>query len=320
MPVDIRRSANTLAIASAIAAAFAVSGPVTAAGTQLGRTDISLGYMVSTCGGMSNGNGTNVGDRAPVHPDPTLSNCQSAQATLKGGSVSSAATFDSVPYTTHAYAQGTVDWGSMKLYAEFSGPNSAPGPSARATGGWVDRLRIDAADPALTGTAGVMNFIIHVQGVLDVQPIFNAGAGVGLRSYVNDQITQGSGHRVAGQGQRNAPYHQEVDSFVPMIARFVFGTEFEFGLFAEAVTGTSSVAAVNLINVGLSDFGHTMTWEGITSVTRNGAPVDYRLYSAAGVDWTLPYVPGAVVAEPSSVALVALGLAGIAMVVRRRPA
>ena len=60
------------------------------------------------------------------------------------------------------------------------------------------------------------------------------------------------------------------------------------------------------------DLSQSVYWDGIQSVTVDGQPVAFSLISASGHDWTLSSVPGNGSApEPASLALLALGLAGL---------
>lgn len=309
-----RSRARTLVAVSALCVGLiAHSG---AMADQLSRTDIAApGYFVSAVGGLGNGNGFSVGDIVPgISPGTSVSN--SAQGSSLFGQVSQSAAYSNLSQHVETQSNGSAGFGIINLFADFSGPNSAQFPVSVVTGGWVDSLLFNS--PGLSGQSGVMSFGMHVDGTLEALAGFNSLAAFGLRPYKDDQFinTVPSALNVQGQGQIGFPYNETVDTIVTFNIPFTFGTEFELGIFANAIARTASQAGVDFINTATVDFSNTITWNGISAVTLNGQAVDYDLTSASGVDWRTARVTP--IPEPETYAMLLAGLGLLGFVARRR--
>lgn len=297
-----------------LALLLALSG--TASANQIGRGDVAQGVMVNTCAGLSTGDGRNPGDVFSVIA--AQSSCQAAQSAQPGGSVSAAASYSDPLQSVAGHGEGAAQWGTIHLGATFSGPTAAFFPVGFASGGWVDRMRIDALDPALQGTSGVLGVLVHLDGLL-VADGPRASAGMQLQAYVNDQ--QGMVNGVNTSFVRHSittefsPSHLElvVDEIALLQLPFVFGTEFEFSLFADVITGTPAFGSDLRIESGQSNFLNTFSWRGIDSVTHNGLATSYRISSSSGTDWTQAFDTASSVPEPGSMALLAAGIGALAL-------
>jgi hypothetical protein len=143
------------------------------------------------------------------------------------------------------------------------------------------------------------------------------GSGiVGHNNETNALLLASAGEQINLLGdfkfQNNAP------TSIPVTLSFVSGAPFNFQmeLRAEAVgsTGNGDPAAIAFAN-GTSNFGHTLSWGGIDSVTdANGNPVTgWTITSDSGFDYTQPFVD---VPEPSTFAFLAVALPGLLLASR----
>jgi hypothetical protein len=98
---------------------------------------------------------------------------------------------------------------------------------------------------------------------------------------------------------------------------FIFGTAIDVDMWGDISNSVTAFACVrpsgcqSTSNIfSTVDFGHTMFWGGITSLTdANGNPVDnYTLTSLSGFDYRFAAVPAAAVPSPSTVLLFMTGL------------
>jgi len=299
-------------------AALLLAGPAQVCAIELGRLDLTApGAMISTCGGM--GQGGSVGDKHGWQPGRFT--CNAEMTASPSAVIGQSATYTEGPILVDTHAWGESVMGQTRLYAHSRArQDSGAFPLAVATGGWVDMLTFNPADPAQIGQEASFSFVIDVGGTMSGQGAnhsYNSLVRFGLRPYKNDAFFAPgpeSDFFVQGQGQQGFPYDHTVNQLVTLTTTVTLGTAFELGVFARAWAGNASYGSVQAFSEATADFSNTITWAGISALTLNGNAVPYTLASASGIDWTQPYV--AAVPEPTTWALWACGLVGVAW--RRR--
>jgi len=272
-----------------------VIGIVLAAGgaqaMQLARTAIvAPALMSSTCAGLTSGSNPAPGDLITTALPAELT-CNSAQSTDL--IATSGAIYSNGGLAVSGNSESLVTWGALRLSSDFSGPNSATFPLAAATAGWVDSWTVTPTNPAFIGQSAVVHFDLSIDADQLAIAGFNSLARLTVRPYVDDaSVATPAGLQIQGQGQQGSPYQQTIDTTASFAVPIVLGTPFELGIFARATSGTASQAASNAINTVSSDAA-SIAWEGITSVTVAGQPIDVTVIADSGIDWTGP------VPEPS---------------------
>lgn len=231
--------------------------------------------------------------------------------TLVSGTTAAAAAngyFSSgAPVSYEAYSSAT--FGILGVYAEASAGSNGSGGSTygNAVARFEDDLTISAA--GLEGQDGVLVFLVDVDGALSSEyvtaPLYEDSqsfAYTQLSILRNGSSVYSATRMVYANGATSGTNF--LDDPISVSVPFTFGTTFSLRVSLQAQSAASALFGANSV----ADLAHTLTWEGVTSVTAGGNPVTgYSLSSASGTNYLTP------IPEPSSAALVAAAgvLAGL---------
>jgi hypothetical protein len=185
-----------------------------------------------------------------------------------------------------------------------------------ADAGWADEITID--NPNFQQIVGSFQFGVEVKGNLHAnhprgEALFELGVASSTVGPKRETV------RLDAPGP--AGFDDDQDAAVN--TTFFFDIPFQVGVPVQVMLRAITVAGLGATpattsSSALLDFGHTINWGGIVSVTVGGVPLtNYTVTSASGTDWRGPIRPTAV-PEPTTVALTAGGLAVAALAARRR--
>jgi hypothetical protein len=270
--------------------------------------------LAGACTGSTNGGGNGFAGQQPTetHFDVTERLCDIKTA---NGPVGATSTFPGVaPQQLHAHA--SADYGVARVFAEQHVQNwqnqGLVFPRSVGQAGWVDMLTIHA--PGLTGQAGTITGAVHIDGTFYAHG-HNGFAGYRATAY--DNVAGNPPIDIFSITRQDDPAEYVFDELRQVTFNFVYGTPFKVGVFAHAFGSNASEGVNHIPGDVLVDFDNSLVWEGILSVTAGGVAVQgYTIDAASGDPWMFGAV--AAVPEPSTVALLAGGLATLAAAARRR--
>lgn len=211
---------------------------------------------------------------------------------------------------------------SSTAIAASSGCCSTARGSSLAFASYADSFVLGSSTIA-PGTVGVLSFDILANGFADGGGTGPAWAGASYwvaRAIVNGTTYQTSfEHRATGAlGATNTGDDFGLYTFA---ANVVFGQPVSVQLLVDTGAIAQAAAGGNVAQFS-ADLSHTVSWEGIRSLTVGGLKVtDFTAVSGdTGFDFASGYGAGGIagVPEPSTWAMLILGFAGCGAVLRRR--
>lgn len=286
------------------------------------------------------------GDQGYQHNNANMTSTASAASSLAGPDPTGSA-------SASARANARTDIGGIRLFANASSMATQAVPAfggvvafargGEAQGRWGDSFTIDGG--ALNGQMGRLTAGFSVNGTFgaswDASTALVAHVDQYFRTFLRLTNGAGSGQDIFVRGgqRRTIDFQGEVLSDAhgePFRAPgiwtveidFIFGTPIQVYAWGEIQSDVNAYAHVSSgypssVMQATVDFGHTMAWDGIGSITDISGNVlpstGYTLSSASGFDYRNAFPPVTTpIPEPKPLTLMSLGLASIALARRFR--
>lgn len=201
-----------------------------------------------------------------------------------------------VPYSASASASSSVDYGVMKTSGEAAATLAIAYASVTPTLASIDSVTFVPGDPTLSGQPGTVAAQMQLQALIPGPGYFELA--------VSDSANQ------QGTWTQTWSTFDGFDCSAPCAFDFLFPVILDAPS-PLVIKLVASVAAGVCCDFASFDLSQSLYWDGIQSVTVGGQSVPFTLISDSGHDWTQSSVPrsNGSVPEPSSLALLALGLA-----------